>query len=187
MLITRLFFQGIVTVSGCIDREEKSSYELTIVATDNAEDASQRKTSSMTLTINILDVNDNSPIFTEPSYNLTVEEDAHIGTVVATITATDADEPGTCNSNVSYNFTSPLFTIDQTTGRISTKEELIERVGTYVVIVVASDCGEGPRETEMNITINIQDVNLNPPEIDNFGDIQVYEVFHYFYNTFTHL
>ncbi|XP_059757444.1 cadherin-17 isoform X3 [Balaenoptera ricei] len=56
--------------------------------------------------INIIDINDQIPIFEKPDYgNLTLPEDTAIGTVILTIQATDADEPHTGSSKILYRIT----------------------------------------------------------------------------------
>ena len=54
-------------------------------------DASVKHSSTATITVQVLDVNDNLPKFENPSYKATVNESALPGTIVTTITATDID------------------------------------------------------------------------------------------------
>uniref|UniRef100_F6ZMS8 Cadherin-17 n=2 Tax=Monodelphis domestica TaxID=13616 RepID=F6ZMS8_MONDO len=54
--------------------------------------------------VNVIDINDQIPIFEKNSYgNLTINEDAAVGTTILTIQATDADEPFTGSSKILYN------------------------------------------------------------------------------------
>ena len=55
--------------------------------------------SFMTLTVNVIDVNDNPPVFTHSVYNATVAENLPIKSFVTKIQATD---PDTGESNISY-------------------------------------------------------------------------------------
>jgi len=48
-------------------------------------------TSTATLSVTVQDVNDNSPVFNPYDTEYPVEEDANVGTLIATIAATDAD------------------------------------------------------------------------------------------------
>lgn len=50
------------------------------------------------------DVNDNAPVFTNPEYNASVSEDESVGFSVLSVSASDADQPGTANSRVRYTF-----------------------------------------------------------------------------------
>lgn len=47
--------------------------------------------STSTITVEVLDSNDNAPKFENPSYMATINESALPGTIVTTITATDRD------------------------------------------------------------------------------------------------
>ena len=57
----------------------------------------------------IIDCNDETPVFTKTLFNWTVSEDASINTMVTTsttrLTATDADEALSPNSDIKYNVT----------------------------------------------------------------------------------
>ncbi|XP_012499015.1 PREDICTED: cadherin-17 [Propithecus coquereli] len=56
--------------------------------------------------INIIDINDQIPIFEKSDYgNLTIPEDTNIGSIILTIQATDADEPLTGSSKILYRIT----------------------------------------------------------------------------------
>ncbi|GFS86233.1 cadherin-99C, partial [Nephila pilipes] len=55
--------QGLVTVQRTLDYERSNIYYLTVLATDKATDASQRLTSTTTLTIHVADDDDLDPAF----------------------------------------------------------------------------------------------------------------------------
>nr|XP_054773976.1 cadherin-23-like [Lytechinus pictus] len=89
---------GEITVQKVSDRETQSVYTLTVVASDGT------RQDNLEVTINILDVNDNRPLFTDSFPESTViSETAEPGSSVAAIIATDDDEPGTDNSAVRYS------------------------------------------------------------------------------------
>lgn len=52
----------------------------------------------------VLDINDNAPVFSKPMYEASVSEDRDVDYSVITISATDADQPGTPNSQIFYTF-----------------------------------------------------------------------------------
>ena len=59
---------------------------------------------TMTLTVEITDVNDNSPIFTESLYQITVPEHVPLNYLVATlVTANDADSATDRNNVRCFN------------------------------------------------------------------------------------
>jgi len=62
------------------------------IMTVQAQDAGKPMLSStVTVYINVIDENDNTPVFESNSYNVDVYENATVNTVVATVTATDRD------------------------------------------------------------------------------------------------
>lgn len=70
---------GLLRVSGRLDREIKSSYSLMVTARDRGEPP--RSTNSK-IEVNILDENDNSPIFDPKQYSASIAENASIGASV---------------------------------------------------------------------------------------------------------
>ena len=61
------------------------------VSCDLAVNSSLTLSATTTVYINIIDINDNGPIFTNSSYVASVAEDANVGDVVTTVTANDVD------------------------------------------------------------------------------------------------
>lgn len=70
---------GLLRVSGPLDREQKSNYTLGVTARDRGEPS---RSSSTTVTVMVLDENDNSPVFDPRQYSATVAENASIGASV---------------------------------------------------------------------------------------------------------
>lgn len=70
------------------------------------------------LTINVLDIDDNCPVFSPKVYNVTIEENLPYGTIVLNVTATDKDS-GT-NAELQYAIKEGDdqggFSIDRVTG-----------------------------------------------------------------------
>ncbi|XP_078492492.1 cadherin-8 [Ciona intestinalis] len=79
------------TITSNLDREESDTYELVIQARDDPN-ARLSFSSSTTLTISVIDVNDNPPVFINEPYTPRVPEDSKIGSEVVRLSTTDADE-----------------------------------------------------------------------------------------------
>lgn len=62
-----------------LDRELKSQYELVVEASDGAVDP--RRT-TLTLSIQVMDIDDNSPVFSQQTYVVNVPENSPVGTVI---------------------------------------------------------------------------------------------------------
>ena len=107
-----------------LDRETQAEYRRRLVAYDGGKPP---RSASVQLLIQILDSNDNSPVFDIPrglGYEVNVTENVAVGTVLLRVHASDADEG--LNGEVVYSFSShtlatygELFNIDNTTGEIS--------------------------------------------------------------------
>lgn len=161
-----------LVVMAKLDREGRDWYECTVVARDGG---SPPKTGSMTLDIRIVDENDNAPVFTKTSYNITVQEDAGVGTSIAQITATDRDIGQ--NSNLLYSFSphqadfehlSSLFHINEHSGELMVAGELVYQPGkVHEIIIEATDQGIPPllSTNQAIVTVNIMDTGNNPPEV----------------------
>ncbi|XP_021113438.1 cadherin EGF LAG seven-pass G-type receptor 3 isoform X2 [Heterocephalus glaber] len=89
---------GWVSVSGSLDRESVEHYFFGVEARDHG---SPLLSASASVTVTVLDVNDNRPEFTMKEYHLRLNEDAAVGTSVVSVTAVDRD----ANSAISYQIT----------------------------------------------------------------------------------
>ena len=120
------------------------------------------------ITITLMDINDNSPIFTDSTYENSLLENQPAGQTVFQVSATDSDL-GT-NAQISYSFAlnehteDTLFTIDSNTGLISTTGPLdCERQTSYSFTITAMDIGNPPRSSTAQGLLNITDENDNDP------------------------
>ncbi|XP_006873718.1 PREDICTED: cadherin EGF LAG seven-pass G-type receptor 3 [Chrysochloris asiatica] len=89
---------GWISVSGPLDRESVEHYFFGVEARDHG---SPSLSASASVTVTVLDVNDNRPEFTMKEYHLRLNEDATVGTSVVSVTAVDRD----ANSAISYQIT----------------------------------------------------------------------------------
>uniref|UniRef100_A0A667Y0I7 Cadherin domain-containing protein n=1 Tax=Myripristis murdjan TaxID=586833 RepID=A0A667Y0I7_9TELE len=127
----------------------------------------------ITIRIKVVDENDNAPQFgiIEPGK---VNELSPAGTLVMKITAYDADEPGNENSQIAYSIVSQdppggMFDISRD-GNIYVTQSTLDREkhATYTLVVKGQDLNgkEGGNSETATVTINIQDVNDNPPTLE---------------------
>ncbi|XP_042521894.1 cadherin EGF LAG seven-pass G-type receptor 3 isoform X3 [Dipodomys spectabilis] len=89
---------GWVSVSGPLDRESVEHYFFGVEARDHG---APPLSASASVTVTVLDVNDNRPEFTTKEHHLRLNEDAAVGTSVVSVTAVDRD----ANSAISYQIT----------------------------------------------------------------------------------
>ena len=83
-----LYRVGQISVDATLDRETTSSYNLVIKAKDNG---SPSKSATASVTITIIDVNDNRPKFNKNPFRFQVREDASNQKNIGRIVASDKD------------------------------------------------------------------------------------------------
>uniref|UniRef100_A0A5F4VSD7 Desmoglein 2 n=1 Tax=Callithrix jacchus TaxID=9483 RepID=A0A5F4VSD7_CALJA len=166
---------GELNVTSILDREETPFFLLTGYAL-NERGVSIEK--PLELRIKVLDINDNEPVFTQDVFFGSVEELSVANTLVMKINATDADEPNTLNSKISYRIVSlepaypPVFYLNKDTGEIYTTSVTLDREehSSYTLTVEARD-GNGEVTDkpvkQAQVQIRILDVNDNIPVVEN--------------------
>ncbi|XP_029702900.1 protocadherin alpha-8-like isoform X7 [Takifugu rubripes] len=159
----------ILVLQKSLDRETAASHSLVLTALDGGKPP---KSGQMNILVKVLDVNDNTPVFSKDVYSVTLPENAPLGSAVVQVNATDLDEGQ--NGEVSYSFGNSvsnnifqLFGINPSTGEITVKGLIdYEQKDKYEIEIEASDKGLPPLTTEKSVIIKIIDVNDNTPEIE---------------------
>ncbi|KAJ2950025.1 hypothetical protein O0L34_g11362 [Tuta absoluta] len=155
---------GVLRATGKLDRELKSSYTIIVTAKDRGDPPNM---TNMKIKINILDENDNSPVFDPKQYSASVPENASIGASVLQVSATDIDEDS--NGRVRYSIISGDenrdFSVSEDTGIVRVAKNLnFERKSRYELTIRAEDCAKDDvRFDTAELSISIQDINDNPP------------------------
>ena len=121
---------------------------------------------SINIYISVEDVNDGPPGFNE-SFPISVAEDAVIGSLIYSFTASDPDGENSVFGKIYYSIVSGdvknQFTIDYLSGTLFVKSELDrEVIDSYSVVVQAKEEG-GDNSATTVLAINITDVNDNAP------------------------
>uniref|UniRef100_A0A8C1SID2 Cadherin EGF LAG seven-pass G-type receptor 1a n=1 Tax=Cyprinus carpio TaxID=7962 RepID=A0A8C1SID2_CYPCA len=151
---------GWITVSTELDRETTEYYTFGVEARDNGVPV---MSSSASVSITVLDVNDNIPTFTEKLYSLKINEDAVVGTSVLTVTALDRDVNSVVTYQISSGNTRNRFAINsQSGGGLITLALPLDykQERQYVLTVTASD---GTRFDTAQVFINVTDANTHRP------------------------
>ncbi|XP_078659228.1 protocadherin-15-like isoform X2 [Branchiostoma floridae x Branchiostoma belcheri] len=141
--------EGAIYATQKLDREEQDQYVLVVTANDKAPDG---RSSSITLTVNVTDINDNSPQFPQDLYEVVVDENAN-ATILLTLQATDADLDPSLTYSIADGDTS-LFTVDSTTGQLSNLQPLDYELGHEYTLVVQADDGENQGNTTVVVAVN---------------------------------
>uniref|UniRef100_A0A2K6TH33 Protocadherin gamma subfamily C, 5 n=1 Tax=Saimiri boliviensis boliviensis TaxID=39432 RepID=A0A2K6TH33_SAIBB len=154
-------YTGEIKISENLDYEETSFYEIEIQAEDGG---AYLATSKVLITVE--DVNDNSPEVTLTSLFSPVTEDSPLGTVIALLNVHDLDSGQ--NGQVTCSILAYLpFKLEKSIDsyyRLVTHRALDrEQVPSYNITVTATDGGSPPLSTETQFTLQVADINDNPP------------------------
>ncbi|XP_055493371.1 protocadherin-17-like isoform X2 [Leucoraja erinacea] len=151
-----------------LDREQQPRHELLVTALDGGEPP---KSSAVRLRVEVVDTNDNSPAFAEPSLSVEVAENTPAGTFLIDVNATDPDQ-GT-NGEVVYSFSpyaseriGQLFSIEPRSGVIRLRAALdYEESSIYDIDVQARDLGPNSIPAHCKVSVRVLDVNDNAPTL----------------------
>ena len=160
---------GLLYTAEPLDAEKQEDMMLTVSAQDQGNTGA-RIISRTKVKIKILDCNDNNPVFNNSKATVSLLETQAAGTLVYTVSATDADkgENGFLRYSIA-NVNPHPFEINHFSGEIhSTKEldyESARRL--YKLRIRASDWGAPySRESEMLLRVKLRDVNDNKPQFE---------------------
>lgn len=128
----------------------------------------------LNLRVDILDINDNPPIFQQSEYKVNVNESVSIGTSLVQVTAQDPDEGK--NSLLSYSIAnqelSEVFKIDAKTGLISVRKSLkcdclicLKEDKVCSLVIVATDGGQPRQSSQTVVKVELLDTNDHDPRI----------------------
>ena len=157
---------GEITVADAsqLDYEtEPNSYNLSITVSDGSTTSSAE-----TVTINVTDLNDNTPVITA-SQSFSVDENSANATSVGTVVATDADATTTTYQDwtITSGDTNNAFDINSSSGEITVADasqlDYETEPNSYNLSITVSD-GSTTSSAE-TVTINVTDLNDNTPVI----------------------
>uniref|UniRef100_A0A8C1G6P9 FAT atypical cadherin 1a n=1 Tax=Cyprinus carpio TaxID=7962 RepID=A0A8C1G6P9_CYPCA len=155
---------GVVRLDHPLDRELQSLYTLRARVTDRG---SPRRLSSLTtVSVSILDINDNPPVFERREYTATIAEDIPVGTQVLQVHAAsrDTEEGAEITYSIINGNERGAFRVDPHTGGVFVIEPLdYETAHEFYLTVEATDGGTPPLSDMATVNINLTDVNDNSP------------------------
>lgn len=159
-----------------IDYEDVNEYMLIVKATDQAVNASERLSSSVTVYISVLDINDNAPAFVVPGSDMShiyVSESLNVGDTVTRIIASDRDSNE--NAHITYSIVSgnedAQFNIDKSDGTIRLMRPLLANVtndlmapGRTLVISASDNGSPASLSSQISAQVIVQGRSINPPK-----------------------
>uniref|UniRef100_A0A8C3N0I0 Protocadherin-15 n=1 Tax=Geospiza parvula TaxID=87175 RepID=A0A8C3N0I0_GEOPR len=162
----RITSNGSIYTAVKLDRELRDHYELVVEATDGAVDP---RRSTLTLAIKVLDIDDNSPVFTNASYAVCVPENLPPGTVFLQLEAKDADLGADVNYRIRTEEARQHFALDKHTGELSLRKSLdyesfSDTEATFTFLVEAFDSKGTMPPGLATVTVRVKDMNDYSPE-----------------------
>ncbi len=157
---------GQLYVNTSFDREAINNFSLTVQAVDNGN-ALFRRTSEANLTVIILDINDNGPIFPDAPYEVSVAEDASNSYRIFQVSAMDADIGSNAEILFSFSNGPNEFGINPSSGIITVQGTLLRaNTAFYMIDIIAMDQGSPSNSVQTYINITVTEVNDNAPIFD---------------------
>ncbi|XP_078116747.1 protocadherin gamma-C5-like isoform X5 [Sander vitreus] len=159
-----------LVTNGLLDRESFSEYNIEITAKDLG---SPPLSSKKIIPVSITDVNDNPPIFTQPSYNVYLKENGVPGSILYSISASDLDFGE--NAKISYSIldskvqdvsVSSYVYINSDNGSIYSMHSFdYEKLKVFQIQVQAKDHGSPSLSSNATVHVFILDQNDNAPAV----------------------
>uniref|UniRef100_A0A915JC69 Cadherin domain-containing protein n=1 Tax=Romanomermis culicivorax TaxID=13658 RepID=A0A915JC69_ROMCU len=175
------------------DREERAFEDVTVKATDKG---SRPLIGFCHFTVTVDDENDNSPEFNRAAYEGSVSRSTPIGQSIVTVFADDRDGPN--NSQITYSLKADpnepdheqdatYFRINDKGGEIVLTNVVPAQRQKMVFLVVATDNGQNPRNSQAKVTIDVAEAAKHypvwlshpkcPSEVTVDEDVQINHVF----------
>ncbi|KAG9271872.1 protocadherin-20-like [Astyanax mexicanus] len=155
---------GVLSASKPLDRERQSAYVLTVLAKDQGSPSLEALVS---VSVNVLDLNDNQPTFLNPHFVFFVSESIPLLAQVGKIGVMDADDGENgkvvdvrvLNKNVPF-----AADVSQLSLRCTAEVDR-EKQDRYEFLLLATDGGSPPRSSTTSVTVFVEDVNDNCPQV----------------------
>lgn len=149
-----------------LDREEEAEHLLEISGLDGGNPV---RSGTASIRIRVLDTNDNVPVFSQRVYRASVPENSPLGTLIATLNATDLDEG--VYGEITYSFShlsdkmGGVIEINPLNGEVRVAGDIdYEEASSHELDVQAKD--GGGQASHCKLIIHVIDVNDNDPVIE---------------------
>lgn len=151
------------------DREQQSDYAIRIIVEDSG--LKKRHRTVRELQLIVTDINDSPPVFSQSSYNISIEEEKNYPQALIHLEATDADlnENGEISYELLNDDVKNLFYLNDKTGEVFLQNKLDREIQSdYNLTIRARDHGQHPSSlfSDVSLHIHVLDKNEYQPEFD---------------------
>ncbi|XP_049820113.1 cadherin-87A isoform X2 [Aethina tumida] len=172
-------------INNNLDYEDPNRRKFIILAVARELYTEEKLSSTATITVSVLDVNDNPPSFDQEGYSATISEMASPGTLVSTIVAKDRDSGRFGENGIIYKLAgngADKFTVNNRTGTVSVafcenpgQEDCLdyETKSEYQLQFIATDDDGTGQTTIVPLKVTLTDSNDNSPVFNQ----PIYRVF----------
>lgn len=165
--------RGTIFVRQRLDHEQIRLLTFIVMASDSGVPA---LSTSVTVTINVTDANDNAPKFDQPAYELTISDQARRGQFLMVVLASDEDssDRGRLRYALVGGNVGQMFTMDSNRGTLSiTDLRRPEFQPTYSLNVSVTD---GVFTSFTRVKVNVEESNVHTPQFSQLVyEVDVYE------------
>ncbi|XP_069619831.1 protocadherin gamma-B2-like isoform X29 [Ranitomeya imitator] len=151
---------GEIKINENLDVEVMKNYELSVQARDGGGLVAHCK-----VLVEVLDVNDNAPEISITSLSSPIPEDSAPGTMIALIEVHDQDSGDNADVDCQILEDVPFNLLSSNTYYRLVLSAAIDREKTssYNISIIATDRGSPPLSSTRVLTLDVSDVNDNPP------------------------
>ena len=153
---------GEIQSTRVFDREVEEFLNFHVYAVDNGIEP---LSTAVTVSVVVLDVNDNAPSISPTQFNLTLRENVAVGTIVQSFTITDIDVGVNAEYTVSLSSHTDLFSVNDS-GVLAVSGEIdYETMQEFSLIVVVRSREPPHQETTAEVMVIVENENDNPPVV----------------------
>ena len=157
---------GQLVLIDSLDYEQATSHELTVTVSDSSPVASKRRSVIATVLINVENVNEYNPAFSEEVYSVSISEVVTAGSEIASVECTDTDSNSTLTYSIESGNNASHFSINSFTGKVTLASQVEfdpNRPSPFQLIVQCEDSGSPSRTTRATLFVEIEGHSRNMP------------------------
>ena len=161
---------GVLSLRTSLDRELISNYTLSIMAFDQSVHPIMIRTALATLTVTVLDINDNEPTFNPENLEIIISVDTNLSSPISTLLCSDPDS-GENSTIASYSLTNDYIRVEPSSGVVYTTDKVFplgsSPLLTHQINVECVDAGSPARTGSAVLEITVRQSNNHSPQFSD--------------------